>query len=162
MSELKQINIKNSNLKEDLKIKRVERFVEEGSGDGDSDSEKDAKFEKYLETSNILSEMQQHLISHIGLSMGILSTIIFISNTKSFISSYMKYIIISLMLYSVLLAITGYGEYIERFIQLYKSSKFKHATTWDFILSIIYFIVGVIMLLVIIILYISLTKEKLV
>jgi len=119
-------------------------------------------FDKYLVTSDILGKMQQNLISHIGLSMGILSTIIFVSNTKAFISSYMKYIIISLMLYSFLLVITGYAEYIEKYMHLRNSKKFDDATMLDYTLCIIYFIVGIIIMSVMVLLYISLTKEKLV
>ena len=61
-----------------------------------------------------------------------------------------------------MLAITGFGEYTEKFIQFSKNDRFKEVTTWDFVLSIIYFVVGLIMMIVIILLYISLTKEKLV
>ena len=164
MSQSKEVNIK-SNLKEDVKMKSRDKvYNKEGNIKQAKEDEKEEEdeFDKYLKTSNILGEMQQHLISHIGLSMGIVSTIIFISNTKTFISSYLKYIIFTLMLYSFLLAFTGFGEYIEKFIQLSNHDKFKDVTTWDYILTIIYFVVGVVMLTVITILYISLTKEKLV
>lgn len=164
MSQSKEVNIK-SNLKEDVKMKSIDKvYNKEGNikQEKEDEKEKEDEFDKYLKTSNILGEMQQHLISHIGLSMGIVSTIIFISNTKTFISSYLKYIIFTLMLYSFLLAFTGFGEYIEKFIQLSNHDKFKDVTTWDYILTIIYFVVGVVMLTVITILYISLTKEKLV
>tara|TARA_A100000164_G_scaffold254874_1_gene227096 strand:- start:1741 stop:2217 length:477 start_codon:yes stop_codon:yes gene_type:complete len=151
MSEMKEMS---KEIKSRRKKNKVEKYQEK-------EEEKD-DFDKYLKTSNILSDMQQHLISHIGLSMGIVSTIIFISNTKTFISSYLKYIIFALMLYSFMLAITGFGEYTEKFIQFSKNDRFKEVTTWDFVLSIIYFVVGLIMMIVIILLYISLTKEKLV
>tara|TARA_Y100001980_G_C14550100_1_gene332402 strand:- start:154 stop:624 length:471 start_codon:yes stop_codon:yes gene_type:complete len=156
MDESTQIN--KSNVKENI----VEKFEEEENPVEGNPEVNQQIFDKYLKASNRLSDMQQHLISHIGLSMGMVSTIIFISNTKTFISSYLKYIIFSLMVYSFILAITGVGEYIEKYVQFMKYKEFKDVTTWDFILSIMYFIVGIVMLVIIILLYVSLTKEKLV
>ena len=156
MDESTQIN--KSNVKENI----VEKFEEEENPVEGNPEVNQQIFDKYLKASNRLSDMQQHLISHIGLSMGMVSTIIFISNTKTFISSYLKYIIFSLMVYSFILAITGVGEYIEKYVQFIKYKEFKDVTTWDFILSIMYFIVGIVMLVIIILLYVSLTKEKLV
>ena len=156
MDESTQIN--KSNVKENI----VEKFEEEENPVEGNPEVNQQIFDKYLKASNRLSDMQQHLISHIGLSMGMVSTIIFISNTKTFISSYLKYIIFSLMIYSFILAITGVGEYIEKYVQFIKYKEFKDVTTWDFILSIMYFIVGIVMLVIIILLYVSLTKEKLV
>lgn len=168
MSEIKEnvdnLNkIKNKEMKEKMKEEMKEETKKKKKTKNDDESKEGYtdNFDKYLKTSNILSEMQQLLISHIGLSMGILSTILFVSNSKTFISSYLKYIIYSLMAYSFMLFITGYGEYIEKFIQLNKHGKFKDVTSWDYGLSIIYFIVGIIMLLVISLLYISLVREKL-
>jgi hypothetical protein len=148
MSEVKQ------NKEKSIEIKSIEKYKE--------GEEKMSKFDTYMKTSDILSDMQQLLISHIGLSMGIVSTIIFISSSKTFISSHLKYIIITLMLYSFMLFVTGYGEYIEKFIKLNEYNKFKDVTKWDYVLSIIYFVVGIIMLVVMILLYISLVKDKLV
>ena len=148
MSEVKQ------NKEKSIEIKSIEKYKE--------DEEKVSDFDTYMKTSDILSDMQQLLISHIGLSMGIVSTIIFISSSKTFISSHLKYIIITLMLYSFMLFVTGYGEYIEKFIKLSEHNKFKDVTKWDYVLSIIYFVVGIIMLVVMILLYISLVRDKLV
>ena len=37
-----------------------------------------------------LTEMQTHLITNVGLSIGVISTIIFVTKTKAFISSYLR------------------------------------------------------------------------
>ena len=130
---------------------KVEKYVEE----------KD-EFDKYIETSDIFTGMQQHLTSHIGLSMGIITTILLIANNKTFVSSHLKYVIILLMIYSITLLMVGYGEYIEKFVKFHKLKNNRKQTIMDHVFSIIYFVVGVIMLLVMLFLYYSIIKEKLV
>tara|TARA_Y100000591_G_C21853520_1_gene713313 strand:- start:2003 stop:2464 length:462 start_codon:yes stop_codon:yes gene_type:complete len=147
IDDVKKVELKNT--------KTIEKYE-------DDNNKPKTDFDIYMNASDRLSKMQQHLVTHIGLSMGVVSTIVFISNTKTFISSYLKYIIIGLMIYSFMLAITGLGEYTEKYVQFVKYKKFDDVTLWDFILSIIYFLVGMIMVVIIILLFISLTKEKLV
>ena len=130
---------------------KVEKYVEE----------KD-EFDKYIETSDIFTGMQQHLTSHIGLSMGIITTILLIANNKTFVSSHLKYVIILLMIYSITLLMVGYGEYIEKFVKFHKLKNNRKQTIMDQVFSSIYFVVGVIMLLVMLFLYYSIIKEKLV
>jgi hypothetical protein len=108
-----------------------------------------------------LSDMQMHLVSHVGLSIGIISTIIFITKTKSFISSYLKYIIICLIIYSFILILTGTGEYIEKFIRLHKNDC-KQLSNWDYTMSIVYICLSVLMLSVIVLLFISIIRDKLI
>ena len=127
----------------------------------ETNKEKD-DFDKYIETSDIFTGMQQHLTSHIGLSMGIITTILLIANNKAFVSSQLKYVIILMMIYSVTLLFVGYGEYIEKFIQFHKLKKDRKQTIMDHVFSIVYFVIGVIMLLVMSFLYYSIIKEKIV
>lgn len=122
--------------------------------------------EKYQETTSIkssedkLSEMQTHLITNVGLSIGVISTIIFITKTRTFISSYLKYIIICLIIYSFVLIITGTGEYIEKYIRLVKNNDYKDLSNWDYSMSIIYIGLSFLMLTVIVILFVSIIREK--
>tara|TARA_Y100000389_G_scaffold69609_1_gene66258 strand:- start:279 stop:668 length:390 start_codon:yes stop_codon:yes gene_type:complete len=109
-----------------------------------------------------LSEMQMHLVSHVGLSIGIISTIIFITKSKSFVSSYLKYIIICLIIYSFILILTGTGEYIEKFIRLQKNNDYKQLSNWDYSMSIVYIGLSVLMSSVIILLFISIIRDKLI
>lgn len=109
-----------------------------------------------------LSEMQSHLVTNIGLSIGIISTIIFITKTKSFITSYLKYIIFCLIIYSFILMVTGTGEYIEKFIRLIKNDDYKKLSNWDYTTSITYIGLSVLMLTVIILLFISIIVDKLI
>ena len=129
---------------------------------GESKKEED-DFDRYAKTSDIFTGMQQHLTTHIGLSMGIITTILLIANNKAFVSSQLKYVIVLLMIYSITLLIVGYGEYIEKFVKFHKLKKDKsHSTTMDHIFSIVYFIIGIIMILVMSFLYYSIIKEKIV
>tara|TARA_B100001094_G_C18176738_1_gene798305 strand:- start:1264 stop:1635 length:372 start_codon:yes stop_codon:yes gene_type:complete len=107
-----------------------------------------------------LTSMQQHLVTHVGLSIGIISTIIFVTKTKTFMTPYLKYIIICLIVYSFVLIITGTGEYIEKFVRLQKMS--KELSNWDYTISIIYIGLSFLMLSVIILLFVSIIKSKLV
>ena len=129
----------------------------------ETNKEKD-EFDIYKEESDIFTGMQQHLTSHIGLSMGIITTILLIANNKAFVSSQLKYVTILMMIYSVALLITGYGEYIEKFINYSKLRKDKkrNRTTMDHVFTYMYFVIGVIMLLVMSFLYYSIIKEKIV
>jgi len=121
-------------------------------------------FDNYKEESDIFTGMQQHLTTHIGLSMGIITTLLLITNNKIFITSQLKYVIILMMMYSVALLITGYGEYIEKFINYSKLRKNKkvNRTKMDNAFTYMYFVIGVIMLLVMLFLYYSIIKEKIV
>ena len=67
-----------------------------------------------------------------------------------------------MMIYSVTLLIVGYGEYIEKFVQFHKLKKQRKQTIMDHVFSIVYFVIGVIMLLVMSFLYYSIIKEKIV
>lgn len=128
------------------------------------DDDKD-DFDVYKEESDIFTGMQQHLTTHIGLSMGIITTLLLITNNKMFITSNLKYVIILMMIYSVALLITGYGEYIEKFInysKLRKDKKIQHRTKMDNAFTYMYFVIGVIMFLVMLFLYYSIIKEKIV
>lgn len=129
----------------------------------ETEKEKD-EFDIYKEESDIFTGMQQHLTSHIGLSMGIITTILLIANNKAFVSSQLKYVTILMMIYSVALLITGYGEYIEKFINYSKLRKEKkvNRTKMDHVFTYMYFVIGVIMLLVMSFLYYSIIKEKIV
>ena len=129
----------------------------------ETNKEKD-EFDIYKEESDIFTGMQQHLTSHIGLSMGIITTILLIANNKAFVSSQLKYVTILMMIYSVALLITGYGEYIEKFINYSKLRKDKkmNRTKMDHVFTYMYFVIGVIMLLVMSFLYYSIIKEKIV
>ena len=129
----------------------------------ETNKEKD-EFDIYKEESDIFMGMQQHLTSHIGLSMGIITTILLIANNKAFVSSQLKYVTILMMIYSVALLITGYGEYIEKFINYSKLRKDKkvNRTKMDHVFTYMYFVIGVIMLLVMSFLYYSIIKEKIV
>ena len=109
-----------------------------------------------------LSEMQTHLITNIGLSIGVISTIIFVTKTKAFISSYLRYIIICLLIYSFVLILTGTGEYIEKFIRLKKNNEYKQLTNWDYTMSIVYIGLSFLMLSVIILLFIDIIRDKLI
>ena len=109
-----------------------------------------------------LTEMQTHLITNVGLSIGVISTIIFVTKTKAFISSYLRYIIICLIIYSFILVLTGTGEYIEKFIRLQKNNEYKQLTNWDYTMSIVYIGLSFLMLSVIILLFIDIIRDKLI
>ena len=109
-----------------------------------------------------LTEMQSHLITNIGLSIGVISTIIFITKTKAFISSYLRYIIICLLIYSFILILTGTGEYIEKFIRLQKNNEYKELSNWDYTMSITYMGLSLLMLTVIVLLFVSIIRDKLI
>lgn len=109
-----------------------------------------------------LTEMQTHLITNVGLSIGVISTIIFVTKTKAFISSYLRYIIICLIIYSFVLVLTGTGEYIEKFIRLQKNNEYKQLTNWDYTMSIVYIGLSFLMLSVIILLFIDIIRDKLI
>ena len=109
-----------------------------------------------------LTEMQTHLITNVGLSIGVISTIIFVTKTKAFISSYLRYIIICLIIYSFVLVLTGTGEYIEKFIRLQKNNEYKQLTNCDYTMSIVYIGLSFLMLSVIILLFIDIIRDKLI
>lgn len=109
-----------------------------------------------------LTEMQSHLITNVGLSIGVISTIIFVTKTKAFISSYLRYIIFCLIIYSFVLVLTGTGEYIEKFIRLQKNNEYKQLTNWDYTMSIVYIGLSFLMLSVIILLFIDIIRDKLI
>ena len=109
-----------------------------------------------------LTEMQTHLITNVGFSIGVISTIIFVTKTKAFISSYLRYIIICLIIYSFVLVLTGTGEYIEKFIRLQKNNEYKQLTNWDYTMSIVYIGLSFLMLSVIILLFIDIIRDKLI
>tara|TARA_E500000178_G_scaffold328482_1_gene358511 strand:- start:175 stop:567 length:393 start_codon:yes stop_codon:yes gene_type:complete len=109
-----------------------------------------------------LSEMQSHLVTNVGLSIGVISTIIFVTKTKAFISSYLRYIIICLVIYSFVLIVTGTGEYIEKFIRLQKNNEYKELSNWDYTMSITYMGLSLLMLTVIVLLFVSIIRDKLI
>jgi hypothetical protein len=111
-----------------------------------------------------LANMQTLLTTHIGLSMGAITTINIIINSNILTRQFSHYVIISLLIYSFITIITGVVEYIEKFNKLHNDQN-KHKdpeiklSKWDYTMSMIYLVIGLMMIMVNVFLCMSIVKH---